>query len=274
MKSEIAGILPEDGRVAANDNRNLNPGTSQGRKQILYATDAFLKANPQPPQPTARIRYRGGRPAMNWLAKHDARGAASLWLIARQRQPEGANDNQADAEGMGIDRRKDDKPRGKNPDPRSLDAYIALPAERPRLGDAEPQAVRLRGWFKWFDLKPQREAFDFHPDCRFGFCAPAIAEGAIFLGSIGGLGQPKMGKCRGDIRRQDKPETPTPSEEIDTVIEVILARGNVADVGRALGAKGGGADRRGGRALRDAGRWAAAAIADSESRHVWRAKAA
>ncbi|TGQ94618.1 hypothetical protein EN851_03420 [Mesorhizobium sp. M8A.F.Ca.ET.208.01.1.1] len=106
-----------------------------------------------------------------------------------------------------------------------------------------------------------------HPDAvftdatRFSFHPAQIAYGAIFLGSIGGLGQPKMGKRRGDVRRQDEAEMPTPTEEIDIVIEAILARANVADVGKALGAKGGGADRKGGKALREAGRWATKALA-------------
>ena len=232
------------------------------RKEMLQVANDILKANPEPKQPAVRIRYRGGRPAMNWLRKHDAKGAAALWLLARERLPlEAANDNASagDAKGMGLDRRKDGKARGKDPDPRSLEAYMALPAVQPRLGDAEPELVLAGNWdaeMRGITIKSQREVFDFHPDCRFGFCAPAIAEGAIFLGAIGGLGQVKMGKRRGDIRRVDEHETPTIPEEIDTVLEVILSGGNVADVGKALGARGGGADRKGGKALLAAAQWA------------------
>lgn len=247
-----------DGRFAANDH---NPRTAFGRKHILYATDAFLKSNPEPRQPVVRIRYRGSRPAMNWLRKHDAAAAAALWLVARQRLPTAANDNIADGAGMDVERRKDGRPRGRNADPRSLDSYLALPAEKPRLGDPEPQSPVLRGWFSWFDIKPQREVIDLHPDCKFGFCAPVIAEGASFLGAHSGLGQPKMGKRHGDGRRVEAPEVPAPPADVDIVIETILAGGNVADVGQALGARGGGADRRGGRALREAGRWATRALA-------------
>ncbi len=201
---------------------------------------------------------------MNWLKKHDEKGAAALWLVARDRlPPEAANDNQP-SKGMGVDRRKDGKPRGRDPDPRSLDAYLALPAVKPRLGAAEPEPARCSNWdgeSRGISIKPQRDVVEFHPNCRFGFCAPAIAEGAIFLGAEGGLGQPKIGKRRGDIRRVDGPELPKPSDEVDTVIETLLSGGNVADVGKALGARGGYADRRGGEALLAAGKWARMAIA-------------
>lgn len=234
------------------------------RKEMLAEADAILKANPEPKTPAVRIRYRGQRPAWNWLRKQDEKGAAALWLVCRDRlPPEAANDNQP-TKGMGVDRRKDGNPRGKNPDPRSLDAYLALPSVIPRLGDAEPQPIRRAGWdgeSRGISIKPQRDVFNFHPDCRFGYCAPAIAEGAIFLGAQGGLGQPKMGKRRGDVRRLDEPAMPAPSEEVDTVIEAVLAGATVAGVGEALGANGGYADRRGGAALLAAAKWARAALA-------------
>lgn len=233
------------------------------RKDMLHLADAILKANPEPKQPAVRIRYRGGRPAMNWLRKHDERGAAALWLVARDRlPPEAANDNEPSA--TSLDRRKDGKPRGRNPDPRSLEAYMDLPAVKPRLGDAEPEPAHCGNWdgeSRGITIKPQRPDMPFHPDCRFGFCAPAIASGAIFLGAEGGLGQPKIGKNRGDVRRVDEPEKPQPSEEVDAVIEAMLAGGNVADVGKALGAKGGYADRRGRAAILAAARWAKTALA-------------
>ncbi|TGR71769.1 hypothetical protein EN832_34840 [Mesorhizobium sp. M1C.F.Ca.ET.189.01.1.1] len=53
---------------------------------------------------------------------------------------------------------------------------------------------------------------------------------------------------------------PALPEAVDSVVEVILAGGNVADVGLAFGARGGGADRRGGKELRDAGTWAKTAV--------------
>lgn len=234
------------------------------RAEMLRRADAILRANPEPKQPAVRVRYRGTRPAWNWLKKHDEHAAAALWLVARDRLPmEAANDNEP-AKGLGMDRRKDGKPRGRNSDPRSIDAYLALPAVKPRLSDPEPEPARTGNWdgeSRGITIKPQRDVFDFHPDCRFGYCAPAIADGAIFLGAEGGLGKPKIGKQRGDIRRVEAPETPRPPEEVDTVIEVMLSGGNVADVGKALGAKGGYADRRGGAALLAAGQWAKAAIA-------------
>jgi hypothetical protein len=234
------------------------------RKQMLAKADAILKANPEPKTPAVRIRYRGQRPAWNWLSKQDEKGAAALWLIARDRlPPEADNDNQP-SKGMGMDRRKNGKPRGRDPDPRSLDAYLALPSVKPRLGDADTEPARTGNWdaeYRGITIKPQRTEFDLHPDCRFGFFAPVIAEGAIFLGSIGGLGQPKLGKKRGDVRRVDAPDVARPPEEVDTVIEVVLSGGNVADVGKALGATGGYADRRGGSALLAAGKWARMAVA-------------
>ena len=240
------------------------------RAEMLLAADAILRSNPEPPQPAVRVRYRGTRPAFNWLAKQDERAAAALWLVARRRLPSAANDNlptaanDSTAHGQGVDRRKDGKPRGRNPDPRSLEAYIAMPSIQPRFGDAEPAPVRFGNWdgeSRGITIKPQREVFDFHPDCRFGYCAPAIAGGAIFLGAEGGLGQPKIGKQRGDARRVGEPDAVVPPNEVDTVIEVMLSGGSVADVGKALGARGGYADRRGGRALLAAGKWAEQAIA-------------
>lgn len=238
------------------------------RLEMLHAADAILKENPEPKTPSVRIRYRGQRPALNWLKKQDEKAAAALWRVARQRLPlDAANDNQANAKGLGVDRRKDGKARGKNPDPRSLDAYLAIPGIVPRLGDAEPKPVSLSQWdgeSRGITIKCQdwlhpdavftdRTAFSFHP------CA--IAPGAMFLGSIGGLGQPKMGKTRGDVRRVEDGTIAKPPSEIDVVIETTLAGGNLADVGRALGANGGHADRRGRRAVLAAGKWAIKAIA-------------
>jgi len=236
---------------------------------MVYIADAILKANPAPHEAAVRIRYRGKRPAWNWLQKSDRDGAAALWLIARERLPlEAANDNKPSEE-MGIDRRKDGKPRGQDPDPRSLDAYLALPSVQPRLGDSDTNPVHWSGWHSdVVAIKPQRQPGEYpmHPFGRFTRCLPAIAEGAVFLGAQGGLGQPKIGKQRGDVRRVDEPTIATPPEEVDTGIEVILSGGNVSDVGKALGAKGGYADRRGGAALLAAGGWAKRAVANDRIR--------
>ncbi|TGS65561.1 hypothetical protein EN844_19400 [Mesorhizobium sp. M3A.F.Ca.ET.201.01.1.1] len=229
------------------------------------AADAFLRDHPEPKTPAVRARYRGGRPALNWLAKHDPAAAAALWLIARERLPQAANDNHV-AEGLAVDRsRKDGRPRGKNPDPRSLDAYLALPSIQPRFGDAEPQPAHLGRWdgeSRGITIKPQRQLGEYKslPFGRYTKCLPAIAEGASFIGAIGGLSQPKMGKRRGDVRRAEESKMPALPEAVDSVVEVILAGGNVADVGLAFGARGGGADRRGGKELRDAGTWAKTAV--------------
>lgn len=210
--------------------------TKSTRKEMLAATDAFLKANPEK-RASVRIRYRGGRPAWNWLKKHDEKGAAALWLVCRKRLPQAANDNLPTDAGLNVDRsRKDGRPRGKNPDPRSLEAYMDLPEIQPRLGDAEPEPARTGSWdavSRGIAIKPQRQDFEFSTDCRFGFCEPAIAPGAIFLGAIGGLGRPKQGKSRGDVRFAAGVVLSEPPSDVDTVIEVILSGGNVADVGKA-----------------------------------------
>lgn len=234
---------------------------------MLALADAILKANPEKPS-TVRIRYRGGRPALTWMKKHNATGAAALWLVARERLPQAENDNLPEA-GLNVDRsRKDGRPRGKNPDPRSLEAYMALPTVQPRLGDAEPEPARTGNWdgaSRGVCIKSQEWI---HPDAVFtsatcfSFHPPEIASGASFLGAMGGLGQLKMGKRRGDVRLPGRADPSNPPPEIDAVIEAILAGGGVADVGKALGAKGGHADRRGGAALLAAGQWAMLAVAN------------
>lgn len=247
--------------------------TKTTRKEILEATDAFLKANPAEKRTAVRIRFRGGRPAWNWLKKHDGKGAAALWLIVRERLPQAANDNLPTDAGLHVDRsRKDGRPRGKNPDPRSLDACIALPSAQPRLGDAEPEPARAGNWdavSRGVSIKSQEWI---HPDAVFtsatcfSFHPPEIAPGAFFLGAIGGLGQLKLGRSRGDVRLAGTADPITPPANIDTVIEVILAGGNVAEVGKAFGAKGGYADRRGGAELLAAGKWAKLAVANDNPR--------
>lgn len=229
------------------------------RADLWQQANAILKADNDnnPPARKPRIRNRSTRPAWNWLRKQDERAAAALWLVARRMLPVADNDNSpSDAKGMGLERRKDGKPRGKNAAPMSLESYLALPSVQPRLGDAEYVAGRLQGWGSWYEVKPQRQVFDFHPDCRHGFCAPAIAYGASFMGAQSGLGQPKAGKQRGDARRVEEPDLPAMPDRIFVIIEAMLARADLAGIGRALGYGGGYADRMGGKAMREAGRWA------------------
>lgn len=242
--------------IAANDN-------TSSRQRMLRVADDILKANPELKEPSVRIRYRGTRPAWNWLKKHDEAGAAAFWLFARERLPEDvANDNEP-VDGLSADRRKDGKLRGKNADRFGIDAYLALPGIKPRLGDPEGQSF-ASGWFSDVTtIKPQRKPGDYplHRHGSFTKCAPAVAAGAFFLGLAGGLGQEKLGKRRGDIRRVDGADLPDVPDDINTVIELVLSGSNVADIGRALGARGGYVDRRGGAALLAAGRWAKMAIA-------------
>ncbi|MBY5898048.1 hypothetical protein HFN45_32615 [Rhizobium leguminosarum] len=243
--------------VAANDNVPL-------RAKMLRLADTILKSNPETKPAVVRVRYRGKRPAWNWLRKQDELGAASLWLFARHRlPPEAANDNEP-ADGLGADRRKDGKLRGANRVMRGIDGYLSLPGIQPRLGDDGIAPTNWSGWHSDVTtIKPQRKPNDYplHPFGSFTKCLPAVADGAVFLGAIGGLGPQKMGKRRGDVRRMEDIALPETPREIDTIIEVILSGGTVADIGRAFGARGGYADRRGGAALVAAGKWAKAAIA-------------
>ncbi|QKC90573.1 hypothetical protein EB230_20825 [Mesorhizobium sp. NZP2234] len=232
--------------------------TATDRAKLLRDADRLLAANDNRPQ-EARVRFRGSRPAWNWLAKHDAHGAACLWLVMRQRLPQPANDNCADAVGLSLDRRKGGKVRGRDPAPQNLEAYLALPPAKPRLGSSEPIAPALRGWFGWFEIKPQPDEVPFHNDCRFGFGPPAIAQGAFFLGAQSGVGQPRPYTRHGDVRRTDSVEFAMAPPEVDTVIEAVLARATLHGVGEALGARGGYADRRGRKGLMEAARWAKAA---------------
>ncbi|MBB4580383.1 hypothetical protein GGE45_002713 [Rhizobium aethiopicum] len=243
--------------VAANDNLS-------SRRQMLRVADDILKANPEQKEPSLRIRYRGTRPAWNWLKKHDEAGAAAFWLFARERLPEDAANDNEPVDGLGADRRRGGKLRGRNSAPLGIDAYLSLPGIKPRLGDPHCQPSAWSGWFSDVTtIKPQRKPGDFplHRHGSFTKCAPAIAPGAFFLGLAGGLGQEKMGKRRGDVRRVDAADLPDVPDDINNIIELVLSGANVADIGRALGARGGYADRRGGAALLAAGKWAKMAIA-------------
>lgn len=131
------------------------------KAKLEAEADAHLAAANDNTPPKARVRFRGGRPALNWLKRQDERAAAALWLVARRHLPEAANDNQADAKGLGVDRRRNGKPRGRDADSRSLDAYIKLPSEKPRLGDAEAHPAPLRGW--WSDTIVVKSQGWIHP---------------------------------------------------------------------------------------------------------------
>lgn len=235
------------------------------KAKIEAEADALLAAANDNTPPKARIRFRGGRPALNWLRRQDERAAAALWLVARRHLPEAANDNLSDAKGMGVERRKNGKPRGTDADPRSLEAYLKLPSEKPRLGDADATPGPLRGW--WSDTIVVKSQEWTHPEAEFtestrmSWHPPGIAHGAIFMGAIGGLGQAKQGKHRGDARRVDEPDLPAMPEAVAKTVEAVLARADLAGVGRALGYRGGYADRQGKKAMLEAGRWALKTIA-------------
>lgn len=232
--------------------------TITNRRALERQADAILKADNDNKPAGRQARFRGGRPALNWLSKHDAHGAAALWLIARQRLPQAANDNRADAAGMDVDRRPSGKPRGPRQASTDAEKYLDLPAAMPSpLAAASLERVPVRpltGFHGWYDIKPAIRCV-VHADCCYTLADAAVAEGAWFMGAEGGLGQPRQ-ISRADVRRVDAPETPTPPTEIDSVIEAVLARATVAGVGEALGANGGYADRRGKKALRAAGEWA------------------
>ncbi|MES0063431.1 hypothetical protein [Mesorhizobium sp. M0041] len=82
--------------------------TKTTRKEMLVAADTILKANPVEKSTAIRIRYRGGRPALTWMKKHNATGAAALWLVARERLPQAANDNLPIEAGLNVDRSRKD----------------------------------------------------------------------------------------------------------------------------------------------------------------------
>lgn len=233
------------------------------RVELLREADRILRDNPAPKADPAP-RFKGGYPALRWLAGRKPAAAAALWRVARERLPAADNDNAEPTKGMSVDRRPSGKARGRDPAPQSPAAYLALPAVAARLGDAPPAPARLRGWdgtASGVTLKAQRDVFAFHPACRFGYCAPAIAYGAFFLGAASGLGQPRPHTSRGDVRRVDSPEMPAAPDTVDAVIEAVLARADLAGIGRAVGAFGVRADRTGKLALVAAAEWAEGAIA-------------
>jgi hypothetical protein len=239
-----------------------NLRTPAARAATERLANRFLAANDNK-QLEQRIRYRGTRPAWNWLARQDRRQAAALWLVAREFLPEAANDNQEP--GLAdLDRRQDGKLRGANVPAFDADAYLALPAVLPRFGDAEPEPVALCGWHTdSFSIRRQRQPDDYplYPFGRHVRCVPGVAwcYGAL----VDAVGQPRPGVSRGDPRRVDPPERLDVPDRVYAVIENMLAGATLAGLGEALGYNGGYADRAGRRAMREAGEWAAGACAKS-----------
>lgn len=75
-----------------------------------------------------------------------------------------------------------------------------------------------------------------------------------------GLGSPKKGKSRGDIRRIEEPDFDIPDAVLVT-IEAVLARATLTGVGEIHGYYGQYATRAGRRFMCEAGDWALSATA-------------
>ena len=237
------------------------PITAKVRQKAERAATKLIADNDNK-KPKERIRYRGTRPAWNWLRRFDEREAAALWLVARRMLPTAANDNHEPGL-KHLDRRKDGKLRGAKEPVFDAGSYLALPSVKPRLGDAEPAArISLRGWHNaaGSPIKPQRMPGQYPSSatCRFTKCLPGTA---WHYGSlIETVGKPRPGKSRGDQRRVEEPDLPDMPDEILVTIEAMLAGGTLADVGAMHGAKGGYRDVRGKVMMMRAGAWALAAL--------------
>lgn len=73
---------------------------------------------------------------------------------------------------------------------------------------AERVPVRpLSGFHGRFDIKPSIRAV-VQADCTYTLADDASAYGAAFVGAEGGLGRPKVGKQKGDVRRGEEPAIP------------------------------------------------------------------
>jgi hypothetical protein len=238
--------------------------TASARSNAERLADRFLTANDNTPPKTKEPVHRGGRPAFNWAAKQDKVGAACLWLIARQRLPDAivaANDN-APSDG-GLDTRKNGTARGKSRLKISLGKHLAQPAVVPRLGDGEPQPLERCGYTR-MHIQPQNDVTELSDDFRsYGACGDVIAPGAIFIGAESGLGTPRPGKSRGSPLRAEDPDFGEPPPDVDYVIELLMARENVAGIGKAFGAIGRYQDKKGAAMLAKAMAWARAQVADS-----------
>lgn len=190
-----------------------------------------------------------------------------MWLIARQRLPEAmvaANDNEPLSVG-GLDTRRNGA-RGKSKLRISLGEHMALPAVLPRLGDGDPQPAQPCGYTR-MDVLPQNEVVELSDNFRsYGACGEVVAPGAIFIGAESGLGTPRPGKSRGSPLRAEEPDFGEPPRDVDYVIELLMARENVAGIGKAFGATGRYQDRKGAAMLSKAMAWARAQVANSNFR--------
>lgn len=242
--------------------------TADARRKSTSAATKLIAANDNTP-PKPRLRYRGTRPAWTWLKKHDARLAAALWLVARRMLPAADNENREPGLKR-LDRRKDGKPRGPVEPAFDAGSYLALPSVQPRLGDAEPEAVSLRGWHNaaGFAIKVQRQRGEYpsSPLCRFTRCTSGVA--ALYGSLIETVGKARPGKSRGDVRPVDEPDMPEMPDDVFVTIEAILSGATLSGVGEMHGARGGYADRRGKQAMIAAGTWALSAIDAPETRQA------
>lgn len=241
-----------------------NLRTEASRQAAERLADKYLADNDNNPSNGREPVYRGGRPAMNWSMKNDEYGAACLWLIARQRLPDSvvaANDNEP-VKG-GLDVRRNGVARGKSKAKTNLGKHLALPAVLPRLGDGERQPVEPCGWTR-HDIKPQNDVQDLSDDFgSFGACADVVAPGAEFIGAESGLGTPRPGKSKGSPLKAEELTFDEPPADVNHVIELLMARSNVSDIGAAFGAQGRYRDKKGAAMLSTAMQWAKAQIAES-----------
>ncbi|MBY5614208.1 hypothetical protein [Rhizobium leguminosarum] len=256
--------------VAANDNvppvalpNNLR--TEASRQAADRLATKFLAANDNAAPKGRSPVYRGGRPAFNWAAKNDKLGAACLWLIARQRLPPSvvaANDN--DPPQGGLDTRRNGAARGRQKVKASLGKHLDLPAVLPPLGDAQPQPVATCGYTR-LDILPQNDIDELSDDfLSFGSCSDGVASlGIDFIGAESGLGTPRPGKSKGSPLKADELKFDEPPPDVDYVIELLMARENVAGVGAAFGATGRYQDKKGAAMLAKAMNWAKAQVAES-----------
>lgn len=251
-----------------------NLRTEAARHRLEAAATRLIADNDNtPPKGRAQV-YRGTRPAFNWAAKQDRYGAACLWMLARQRLPYAevpANDNRPQG---GLDVRRNGVARGPSKTKPNLGAHLSLPAIIAPLGSAERQPVAPAGHCR-VDLKDQDLAVyekgqfvldrNLSADFRsFASCADALPGlGCDFIGAESGLGTPRPGKSRGSPLKADEPDFPEPPPELDYVIELILARENVAGIGKAFGSSGRYCDKKGAALITKAMEWAKVQVADS-----------
>ncbi|NKL23474.1 hypothetical protein [Rhizobium leguminosarum] len=241
-----------------------NLRTTASRTAAEREATKLIAANDNTPPKGRGPVYRGTRPAMNWAIKNDQYAAACLWLVARQRLPDSvvaANGNEP-VQG-GLDVRRNGTARGKQKAKASLGEHLAIPAVLPRLGDAEPQPVEPCGWTRQ-ETRTQNDVDELSDDfLSFGSCSDAVAPGADFIGAESGLGTPRPGKSKGSPLKAEEPSFDEPPADVDYVIELLMARENLSGIGRAFGASGRYADKKGAAMLAKAMTWAKAQIAES-----------